>query len=102
MERDIIRQRTKAGRDVARARGKKGGRPRATERIPEKIILKACEMYDAGKMSVPDILKLTGFKSRPTFYKYVVNRDKHTEGQPFFSRERCVGRKSGRIVSPDP
>jgi DNA invertase Pin-like site-specific DNA recombinase len=27
-ERDIIRERTKAGLDAARARGKKGGRPR--------------------------------------------------------------------------
>lgn len=27
-------------------------------------------------MSVPDIMKLTGFKSRPTFYKYVVNAER--------------------------
>ncbi len=73
MERDMIRQRTRAGLDAARARGRKGGRPRVTERIPEKAIQKARELYDAGNMSVPDIMKLTGFKSRPTFYKYVVN-----------------------------
>lgn len=78
MERDIIRQRTRAGLDAARARGKKGGRPKVTEQIPEKMIQKAREMYDTGKMSVPDIMKLTGFKSRPTFYKYVVNAEKHT------------------------
>jgi DNA invertase Pin-like site-specific DNA recombinase len=73
MERDMIRQRTRAGLDAARARGRKGGRPRVTERIPEKTIQKARDLYGAGKMSVPDIMKLTGFKSRPTFYKYVVN-----------------------------
>jgi DNA invertase Pin-like site-specific DNA recombinase len=38
MERDLIRQRTKAGLEAARARGKRGGRPKAIERRAIRLI----------------------------------------------------------------
>ena len=43
-ERDIIRERTTAGLEAARARGRKGGRPKATETIkPRNLALaKVC------------------------------------------------------------
>jgi DNA invertase Pin-like site-specific DNA recombinase len=73
MERDIIRQRTQAGLDAARARGRKGGRPKATDTIDPKKLQRAKELYAKKEMTVPDIMKLTGFRSKDTFYKYVVN-----------------------------
>jgi DNA invertase Pin-like site-specific DNA recombinase len=75
MERDIIRQRTKAGLDAARARGRTGGRPKAKDTIDPKKLKRAKELYESKTMTVPDIMKLTGFKSKDTFYKYVVNAD---------------------------
>jgi len=75
MERDIIRQRTRAGLDAARARGRKGGRPKAVDTIDPKKLQRAKELYAKKEMTVPDIMKLTGFKSKDTFYKYVVNAE---------------------------
>lgn len=74
-ERDIISERTLAGLDAARARGRRGGRRKATEQIGKAQLDRAKELYVARKNSVKEIMQLTGFKSRTTFYKYVVNVD---------------------------
>lgn len=73
MERDLIRQRTQAGLDAARARGRKGGRPKAIETMDPKQVKRAKELYQSKTMTVPDMMKLTGFKSKDTFYKYIVH-----------------------------
>jgi hypothetical protein len=39
---------------------------------------RAKELYAAKNNTITEIMNLTGFKSRATFYKYVVN-DGHTE-----------------------
>jgi DNA invertase Pin-like site-specific DNA recombinase len=75
-ERDIISERTQAGLEAARARGRKGGRPRATEKIPPQRLTRARELYEGREHSVTEIMALTGFKSRSTFYKYVVHGEK--------------------------
>ncbi len=75
-ERDIIRERTTAGLEAARARGRKGGRPKATETIKPRNLALAKELYAAREKSVAQIMEQTGFKSRATFYKYVVNTAK--------------------------
>ncbi len=75
-ERDIIRERTTAGLDAARARGRKGGRPKATETIKPRNLVRAKELYAANEKSIAEIMEQTGFKSRATFYKYVVNTEK--------------------------
>ncbi len=72
-ERDVIQERTLAGLDAARARGKKGGRPKATETIKPRNLALAKELYAAKEKSIAEIMEQTGFKSRNTFYKYVVN-----------------------------
>jgi len=77
-ERDIIRERTTAGLEAARARGRKGGRPRATETIKPRNLALAKDLYAARDKSVAEIMEQTGFKSRATFYKYVVNASKTT------------------------
>ena len=71
-ERDIIRERTTAGLEAARARGRKGGRPKATETIKPRSLALAKDLYAAREKSVAEIMEQTGFKSRATFYKYVV------------------------------
>ena len=72
-ERDVIRERTTAGLEAARARGRKGGRPKATETIKPRNLALAKELYASKEKSIAEIMEQTGFKSRATFYKYVVN-----------------------------
>lgn len=71
-ERDLTRERTMAGLAAARARGRKGGRPKASA----KAIEQALALYDAGNIPVPDILQTTGI-SRATLYSYISKRDKN-------------------------
>ena len=99
MERDVIRQRTKAGLEAARARGRIGGRP-ALHPDARKL-QRARELYEKKEMSVAEIIALTGFASRYSFYKYVVHagsdalstdkkgkRPKKTEGCKNEGREK--------------
>jgi len=72
MERDVIRQRTNAGLEAARARGRKGGRPKATEAMNPRTLLRAKDLYAAKQNTIAEIMQMTGIKSRSTFYKYVV------------------------------
>src|SRR3954463_5476033 len=69
-ERDIIRERTNAGLEAARTRGKLGGRPLALS--PEKIKL-AKKLYADKSMSVAEICKMLGI-SRHTLQRYVRER----------------------------
>src|SRR3954462_3837166 len=69
-ERDIIRERTNAGLEAARARGKLGGRPPALS--PEKIKL-ARKLYADTSTSVAEICKMLGI-SRHTLQRYVKER----------------------------
>lgn len=69
-ERDLIRERTKAGLAAARARGRQGGRPSATAfRDPAKLAV-ARKLYEEKQTPVGTICSM--FKvSRATFYRYV-------------------------------
>ena len=66
-ERELIRERTKAGLTAARARGRKGGRKPA---LNEEQIEQARAMMDNPKLKVKSILKTLGV-SKATLYKYV-------------------------------
>ncbi|WP_297523176.1 recombinase family protein [uncultured Clostridium sp.] len=66
-ERDIIRERTKAGLKAARARGKLGGRPKIMD---ENKISIAKTLYNDGTTSVKDICKMLNI-SRATLYRYI-------------------------------
>jgi DNA invertase Pin-like site-specific DNA recombinase len=68
-ERDIIRERTNAGLTAARARGKKGGRPKSPL-SEEKKLQMARRMYQDKSMPVRDICSALNIP-RSTFYKYV-------------------------------
>ena len=47
---------------------------KAIQSMDPKKVQRAKELYAKKEMTVPEIMKLTGFKSKDTFYKYVVNR----------------------------
>src|SRR5438045_6427151 len=69
-ERDIIRERTKAGLLAARARGRLGGRPKAqTLNTPKKVAL-AQSLYGNNANTIDDICK-TLHISRSTLYRYI-------------------------------
>jgi DNA invertase Pin-like site-specific DNA recombinase len=68
-ERDIICERTKAGLTAARARGKKGGRPKGVDEKKKKAALSLKKDPDR---SVKDICEIVGI-SRNTYYKYTAS-----------------------------
>ncbi len=66
MERDLISERTKAGLESARARGRQGGRPKkATTKV-----IKAIQLYNTNQYTVNEIVELTGV-SRATIYRKI-------------------------------
>ncbi len=66
-ERNLIRERTQAGLQAARARGRKGGRPRA---LTGKKVAIAQELYNNKQNSIVDICKTLNI-SRATLYRYI-------------------------------
>ncbi len=69
-ERDLIRERTHAGLQSARARGRVGGRPRiASLDTPGKVSI-AQSLYDDERNNITDICKTLNI-SRATLYRYV-------------------------------
>ena len=68
-EREVIRERTNAGLQAARARGRLGGRPKIQTNDPKKIAL-AKQLYDDGNMPVKEICDTLHIR-RSTLYRYV-------------------------------
>ena len=66
-ERNLTRERTQAGLLAARARGRKGGRPKVLNKDKQAL---AVRLYDEKKHTVEQICELMGI-SRPTLYKYI-------------------------------
>lgn len=67
-ERELIRERTRAGLAAARARGRTGGRPRKLAE-PRKLAM-AQALYDDGTHTVADICKTLSI-SRATLYRAI-------------------------------
>ena len=67
-ERRLIQERTKAGLAAARARGRKGGRPKVTA-TETKVVL-AKKLHADKSLEIDDICKTLRI-SRTTFYRYV-------------------------------
>jgi DNA invertase Pin-like site-specific DNA recombinase len=68
-EREVIRERTNAGLQAARARGRFGGRPTIQSRDPKKIAL-ARQLHDDEKTPVKDICSQLHI-GRSTLYRYL-------------------------------
>ncbi|WP_432709947.1 recombinase family protein [Pedobacter sp.] len=69
-EREIIRERTKAGLDAARARGKKGGRPKGLSPENLQLALTALDLHDTGKYAISAIAKRLQMPIA-TCYRYI-------------------------------
>jgi DNA invertase Pin-like site-specific DNA recombinase len=66
-ERTLIRERTQAELQAARARGRKGGRPKALDNKQQQLLRK---LYKAREHTIEEMCEL--FKiSKPTFYNYL-------------------------------
>lgn len=66
LERDLASERTRAGLDAARARGRSGGRPR----VDKDAIDRAMRMYESRRFSVREICDVCHI-SQSTLYKYL-------------------------------
>jgi DNA invertase Pin-like site-specific DNA recombinase len=66
-ERNLIRERTNAGLLAARARGRKGGRPKS---LTGKKVAMAQELYNNKQNTIADICKSLTI-SRATLYRYI-------------------------------
>ncbi len=76
-ERDLIRERTNAGLAAARARGKKGGRPKSMDQKKAEL---AQKLYNDDTNTIDDILKILNI-GKTTFYRYVRPKEKKEEGE---------------------
>ena len=70
-ERDVIRERTKAGLHAARARGRFGGRPKALRPDKRALVVK---LYREKQHTIKEICELMGI-SKTTLYQYVANHN---------------------------
>lgn len=69
-ERDIIRERTKAGLAAARARGRVGGRPRGLSKKAQHKAIIAERLYQERELTVKEICEQLSI-SRGTLYNYL-------------------------------
>lgn len=60
-------ERTQAGLNAARARGREGGRPKVLEPAKRQL---AVQLYAEKKHTIVEICRMTGI-SKPTLYNYV-------------------------------
>jgi len=78
-ERDLIRERTRAGLTAARARGRRGGRPQVQGLADPRQLALAKRLYHAKQTPVGELARM--FKvSRATFYRYMADGTTNGEG----------------------
>lgn len=66
-ERNLISERTRAGLDAARARGKKGGRK---PKLSSDKVVRLKELYATKEMTIKELCEWAGV-SKPTLYGYL-------------------------------
>lgn len=71
LERDLIRERTRAGLEAARRRGKVGGRRPGLSDGAKTTAKMAASLYNDPKNTIAEIMKTLNIKSKPTLYKYL-------------------------------
>ena|SRR2546422_10964518 len=69
-ERDVIKERTNAGLQAARARGRLGGRPKALTPKQQALLY---ALYDSHEHHIKDIGEMVGI-SRAAVYRYLLER----------------------------
>ncbi len=76
LERDILIERTLAGQESARRRGIVFGRKRGLNKEAKDKAILAESYYrdETKKLTIKEIMKLVGIKSKPTLYSYLEYR----------------------------
>ena len=69
-ERELIRERTNAGLEAAKARGKRGGRPAGLSKAAMEKARSARILYDSKTKTVEEIASILGI-GRATCYRYL-------------------------------
>ena len=70
-ERNLIRERTQAGLQAARARGRKGGRPKTLDKKKTQLLYK---LYDEKQHSISELCDMLGI-SKTALYGYLKRRN---------------------------
>jgi DNA invertase Pin-like site-specific DNA recombinase len=84
-EREITIERTKAGLTSARKQGRIGGRPAGID-LNKAAKAKRLYLQTSPRLSISEILKQTGIKSKSTLYRYL-----HEMGVPLSSNNEASG-----------
>ena len=92
-ERNLIQERTKAGLEAARARGRKGGRPKSLTAQQRALAL---DLYTQRKHTVEEICRTLGI-SKPTLYAYVRGESRSLDGRSRPPRTQAI-RGHGKII----
>lgn len=71
LERELILERTYAGLEAARARGRKGGRPKGLSPEAQATAVKVKIWHASKKYTIAEIMKKAGGISKPTVYNYL-------------------------------
>ena len=95
-ERDLIGERTQAGLQAARARGRQGGRPRA---LDEKRLALARSLHKDPTNSGGEICRTLGI-SRATFYRHLPSPDEQAEGDGHREESTRAARMSAKQSRP--
>lgn len=66
-ERHVLRERTQAGLNAARARGRNGGRPKLLDPAKRQLVVK---LYNEKQHTIVEICRMMGI-SKPTLYSYL-------------------------------
>lgn len=93
-ERDLIRERTNAGLSAARARGRKGGRPKG---VDEKKRKAALSLKKDPERSIGEICEIVGI-SRNTYYKYT--RTERAPAPPVPAESNTPKEPQGKAQGP--
>lgn len=73
-EREVIRERTRAGLEAARARGRQGGRPKGLSEKAQQKAMVAETLYKEQKLTVQQIAEQLNI-SKATLYSYLRSRN---------------------------
>ena len=94
-ERNLTRERTMAGLASARARGRKGGRPK---QLDEEQVKVAITLAEAGELMIKEICEQVGC-SRSTYYRQVASRLKAPATTESLQLEHSVDVAPGAAVT---
>jgi DNA invertase Pin-like site-specific DNA recombinase len=95
-ERDVIRERTRAGLQAARARGRTGGRPRS---LDARELAQARSLHKDPANTIADICATLGI-SRATFYRHLASSAEGAGADGHHEESFRVERQSGKRSRP--